>query len=37
VASDGQVLGLSAARFADLLENADVLANLTGSTVDEER
>jgi hypothetical protein len=37
VASDGQVFGLSAARFADLLEHADVLVNLTGSTVLEER
>jgi hypothetical protein len=37
VASDGRVFGLSAARFADLLENADVLVNLTGSTVLEDR
>jgi hypothetical protein len=32
VASDGQVFGLSAARFADLLENADVVVNPTGAT-----
>ena len=37
VVSTGQVFGLSAARFAYLLGNADLLVNPTGSTVLEER